>query len=77
MLSRREISEVMRQWKNECQITHMILFRYSRNVLTVCTDKPGIMIGYRGDTVYKYTEIFKSKDKHFERIDFIETDGIV
>ena len=77
MLYSKKIQEIIRQWKQECGITHMILFRYSHNVLKICTDKPGVMVGFRGSTVDKYTEIFKSYDKNFEKIEFIETSGIV
>ena len=76
MLYNKKIQEIIRQWKQECGITHMILFRYSHNVLKICTDKPGVMLGFRGSTVDKYTEIFKSYDKNFEKIEFIETSGI-
>ena len=76
MLYNKKIQEIIRQWKQECGITHTILFRYSHNVLKICTDKPGVMIGFRGSTVDKYTEIFKSYDRDFEKIEFIETNGI-
>ena len=76
MLYDKKIQEIIRQWKQECGITHTILFRYSCNILKICTDKPGIMIGCHGSTAYKYTEIFKSYDNDFEKIEFIETDGI-
>ena len=76
MLYNKKIQEIIRQWKQECGITHTILFRYSHNVLKICTDKPGVMIGFRGSTVDKYTEIFKSYEKNFEKIEFIETSGI-
>lgn len=77
MINRKDLSDIMRQWKNECHITHMILYRYSNHELTVCTDKPGIMIGFMGETVGKYNEILKSKDSKFRVVNFIETDGIV
>lgn len=76
MLYDKKIQEIIRQWKQECGITHTILFRYSCNVLKICTDKPGIMVGFHGSMVYKYTEIFKGYDKNFEKIEFIETNGI-
>ena len=76
MLYDKKIQKIIRQWKQECGITHTILFRYNGNVLKICTDKPGIMIGLHGITVDKYTEIFKSYDKYFEKIEFIETRGI-
>ena len=76
MLYDKKVQKIIRQWKQECGITHTILFRYNHNVLKICTDRPGIMIGFHGNTVDKYTEIFKSYDKNFEKIEFIETDGI-
>ena len=77
MLNNRKIQEILRQWKYECRITHTILFRYtSDEILKIYTDKPGIMIGLHGITVDKYTQIFKSYDSDFEKVEFVETDGI-
>ena len=76
MLCDKKIQKIVRQWKQECGITHTVLFRYNGQVLKICTDRPGIMIGFHGYTVYKYTEIFKSYDRDFEKIEFIETNGI-
>ena len=77
MLNNRKIQEILRQWKYECRITHTILFRYtSDEILKIYTDKPGIMIGLHGIIVDKYTQIFKSYDKYFEKIEFVETSGI-
>lgn len=81
MLTNRKIQEILREWKAECGITHTVLYRYKfysvvGYILIICTDKPGIMIGVHGEMVDKYRTIFKSYDRSFEGIRFIETDGI-
>lgn len=71
------IIEIIKGWKEECKVTHRILFRYSGGVLTVCTDKPGQLIGVCGQQIYKYEKILKEFDKRFVRIQLVETNGIV
>ena len=78
MLTNRKIQEIIKQWKTECGVTHTILFRYHslKGELIIYTDKPGYMIGLRGEKAFKYERIFKSLDKEFKNVHFIETDGI-
>lgn len=76
MLTNRQIRKIIKQWKAECGVTHTILFRFSAGELVIYTDKPGYMIGLRGEKAFKYERIFKSLDKEFKNVHFIETDGI-
>ena len=78
MLTNRQIRKIINEWKKECGGTHTILFRYRwlEGELIICTDKPGYMIGLRGEKAFKYERIFKSLDKEFKNVHFIETDGI-
>ena len=77
MLTTKQIQKILREWKADCNVTHIVLFRYrTHGELTVYTDRPGYMIGLHGKLVYKYTERFKSLDNNFDKILFIETHGI-
>ena len=78
MISRRDVANIMSEWKKECGITHIILFRYDyySHILTICTDRPGCLIGRMGSTVGKYTDRFRSLDSRFDKVSIIETDGI-
>ena len=77
MLTKRSIKEIIREWKSECGVTHTVLFRYRTDgELIICTDRPGYMIGRAGEKVFKYEEIFKSMDKNFKKVTFVETNGI-
>lgn len=74
---RSKLYEIMKAYKEEAHVKHTILFRYRRNQLLICTDKPGCMIGMRGHLVEKYERICRDIDKNFEGIEFVETEGIV
>lgn len=78
MLTNKQIQKIIRQWKAECKVTHTVLFRYWNRdgELIIFTDMPGYMIGCHGETVEKYTNIFKGIDESFRKISFIETKGI-
>lgn len=76
MMSHYALKKLMIQWKNECKLKSPVMFHYSKstNVLTICTDRPGIMIGLHGQTVDKYREKLKELDSNFEQVEFIEGD---
>lgn len=78
MLTNYKVKEILKQWKQECGVTHTVLFRYHSHtgVLDIFTDKPGPMIGYQGEKVFKYENIFKLVDKDFCKVHFTETTGI-
>lgn len=77
MLARYTIQKILREWKAECGITNIILFRYTVDgELIIYSDKVGIMIGYMGERVARYTDKFKKIDKDFKKISFWETNGI-
>lgn len=77
MLTTKQIQKILREWKAECDITHIILFRYNiHGELIICTDRPGHMIGLHGKLYSKYIERFKGLDNNFKTILFTETHGI-
>ena len=71
------IDEILRAWKAESGVTHLMLYRLKNNVLTIYTDKPGSLIGRQGTLIYKYEEKLKSlRFPKIVELKLEETDGI-
>jgi ribosomal protein S3 len=71
------VRDVLREWKDDAKVTHLMLYSLRKNVLTVYTDRPGPLIGCRGERIARYQE--KLKALPFSRITEVrleETDGI-
>ena len=71
------LEPVLQDWKKEAKITHLMLYKLRDGVLTIYTDKPGPLIGCRGERIYHYQE--KIKSLPFNRIKEVrleETNGI-
>ena len=71
------LEPVLQDWKKEAKITHLMLYKLRDGVLTLYTDRPGPLIGCRGERIARYQE--KIKALPFNRIKEIrleETDGI-
>lgn len=71
------VDEILHEWKAECGVTHLMLYKLRNGVLTVYTDRPGPLIGPRGERIYRFEE--KLKAVPFPKITEVrleETDGI-
>ncbi len=71
------VDDVLREWKADAGVTHLMLYRLKNGVLTVYTDRPGALIGLLGERISRYTE--KLKNVPFPKVTEIrleETDGI-
>ena len=71
------VRDVLKEWKDEAKVSHLMLYKIRNNVLTIYTDRPGPLIGCCGKTIYKYEE--KLKALAFPKITELrleETDGI-
>ncbi len=74
----REISELIKQWKDEAGVTGVVqvgMHYYKDGKLKICTSRPGLMIGYRGELVAKYKEKLNKIDRYIKEIEFVETDS--
>lgn len=70
----KRIQRIVKQWKEEAGVTHVIQWTYKDGILTLYTAQPGFLIGKGGVLVDKYKEIFKQElGMCFEKIDMIET----
>ena len=71
------VDEILREWKAESGITHIMLYKVRNGIITIYTDRPGPLIGRMGERIYRFTE--KLKTVPFPKITEIkleETDGI-
>lgn len=73
----KDISRIIKEWKDEAGIQGIVLVGkhyYNDGKLKICTDKPGLMIGFHGELVDKYKKILNGIDKYIKEIEFVETD---
>ena len=74
----KEISAIIKAWKDEAGVTGIIqvgMHYYKDGKLKICTNKPGLMIGFRGELVNKYVELLNKADRYIKEVEFIETDS--
>ena len=75
---RKEIAKIIKEWKDEAGVTNTILvgvYPSFRETITICTDSPGLMIGYHGELVNKYQEKLKEINHNLKEIKFVETES--
>ena len=53
------VDSVLREWKAESEVTHLMLYKITNGVLTIYTDRPGPLIGFHGERVARYSEKLK------------------
>lgn len=75
---KKEISKIIKEWKEEAGVKGVVQIcaNYSsKKKLTICTDRPGLMIGYKGILVEKYKKKIQEILSNIESIEFVETDS--
>ena len=50
------IEKIIQDWCNECNCMIMTIPHYDSCTIDIITNRPGIMIGYKGETITKYKE---------------------
>ena len=71
------LEPVLQEWKKEAKITHLMLYKVRKGVLTVYTDRPGALIGNRGERIYRYLDKIKALPLgRITEVRLEETDGI-
>jgi ribosomal protein S3 len=71
------VDEILRDWKEEAKITHLMLYRLRNGVLTIYTDRPGPLIGKMGERIDRYKAILLAIPYHrVTEVRLEETDGI-
>jgi ribosomal protein S3 len=71
------VDEILRDWKAESKVTHLMLYRIKNGVLTVYTDRPGSLIGRLGERIARFTDKLKAVPfPNIKEVKLEETDGI-
>ena len=71
------VDEILREWKADTGVTHIMLYRVKNGILTIYTDRSGALIGLMGERINRFTD--KLKSVPFPKITEVrleETDGI-
>ena len=72
----RRLTEIIKQWKDEAGVKGIVqigALPTVRHTLTICTDRPGFMIGKGGCLVDKYREKIQKEFPNIKEINFVET----
>ena len=73
----RFVREILSDWKAESGVTHLMLYRLRNGVLTIYTDRPGPLIGCRGELVDRYkAKLLAVPYKAVTEVRIEETNGI-
>lgn len=71
------VRDVLKEWKDDAKVTHLMLYKLRDGVLTIYTDRPGPLIGFHGERVARYQEKLKALPiYHINEVRFEETHGI-
>ena len=71
-----KISAVMREWKEEEQLSFEIPYRYRKGVLEIITTKPGIIIGRAGTCIRRLEEKLQQIDG-FKKCEIVHVEAYV
>lgn len=72
------IRDILRAWKEDAKITHLMQYSLRNKVLTVYTDRPGPLIGCMGERVDRFKQrLLKETFGQVAEVRLEETRGIV
>ena len=74
---RRNLTKIIKEWKDEAGVKGIIQINACstvRDTLTICTDRPGLMISKGGCLIDKYREKIQNEYPNIKKIEFVETD---
>ncbi len=69
------VSDIVREWKSESGIKRYddpTVIHQHEGKLFIITKQPGLFIGYHGNLINKYREVFRNHGYEFE-IQFVDT----
>ena len=72
------IRDILRAWKEDAKVTHLMQYSLRNKVLTIYTDKPGPLVGCRGERVDRFKQrLLKETFDQVKEVRFEGTRGIV
>ena len=72
-----DTENILRSWKAEAKISHLMLYKVRGGIMTIYTDRPGPLIGCRGERIARYTEQLRAIPyPKITEVRLEETDGI-
>ena len=70
--------DIIKEWRIEAKVETPVLYKYDsrKQILTLCTSRPGYMIGYHGQLIEKYREKLNKTyvTRQVKEIKFIEVE---
>ena len=71
------VRDVLKEWKDDAKVTHLMLYKLRDGVLTVYTDRPGPLIGRMGERVDRFKQkLIDLPFYHIKEVYLEETNGI-
>lgn len=71
------VRDVLKEWKDDAKVTHLMLYKLQDGVLTIYTDRPGPLIGFMGERLDRFKLRLKAFPiYHIKEVRFEETHGI-
>jgi ribosomal protein S3 len=71
------VRDILREWKDDAKVTHLMLYTLRDGVLTVYTDRPGPLIGRMGERVDRFKQkLLALPIYHIKEVRLEETHGI-
>ena len=72
------IRDILRAWKEDAKVTHLMQYSLRNKILTVYTDRPGPLIGCMGERVDRFKKrLLKETFGQVKEVRLEETRGIV
>ncbi len=71
------VRDVLKEWKDDAKVTHLMLYKLRDGILTVYTDRPGSLIGRMGERVDRFKQkLLALPIYHIKEVRLEETHGI-
>lgn len=71
------VRDVLKEWKDDAKVSHLMLYKLRDGVLTVYTDRPGPLIGLMGERIDRFkTKLLALPIYHIKEVRLEETHGI-
>ena len=69
--------DIIKEWREKAKVNIPVLYKYDsfKRILTICTSRPGYMIGYHGVLIDEYKQKLIDAGMRINNIEFIECEG--